>query len=184
MWPWAARVSLVSCLAGEFGHAPWEWPGILGRVSTATPPARTGPRFGALAAEWLGILAVSIMGGQFVAGLLSLVLSPEVLGRLVWLPTPIVVFVLLALRVRGSTERYAWPGAAGLWWSLVGMVPLGWLGAVVGARFYPQLFGCGGDCTLATAQGLLAGASLLGLTGLVTVFVWRATVAATRLESS
>lgn len=138
------------------------------------------PKFLALAAEWFGILVVALLAGQLIVGLLSLVLSAEALGRLVWLPTPVAVFLLLSLRVRGSTGRYAWPGAAGLWWTVVAMVPIAWLGAVVGAWLYPQLFGCGDDCAAAASAGILAGASLLGLTALITVFTWRAAVAASR----
>lgn len=139
------------------------------------------PRLLVLTAEWFGILVVALAAGQFMAGLMSLVLTAEAVGRLVWLPTPIAVFFLLSLRVRGSTGQYAWPGAAGLWWTVLGMIPIAWLGAVVGSRLYPQLFGCGSDCSLAAATGTLAGASVLGLTGLVTIFVWRATVTAGRV---
>lgn len=151
--------------------------GILATMSAANRAVRPPVRFLSLTFEWLGLIAVALLAGQFLAALLSLVLSAEALSRLVWLPTPVAVFFLLSLRVRGSAGRFAWPGSSGLWWSLVAVVPGAWLGALAGARLIPSLVGCGDDCTAAANRGFLAGASLVGLTTLITVFSWRAAVA-------
>lgn len=140
--------------------------------------ATSRPRFWSLVVEWVGIVVFAVLAGQFLAALLSLVVPSAWLAWLVWVPTPLVVFALLSFRLRGSSNRYAWPGPSGLWWSLLAMLPGAWLGALVGQRLYPSMVGCGGDCQEAALTGFLIGASLLGLTAMITVFSWRATVAA------
>ena len=128
----------------------------------------------ALSVEWIGIIVFALIAGQFAAGLLSLVMPPRLFSWFVWLPTPIVVFLLLTFRLQDDIGRFRWPGAGGVWWSLAAMIPAAWIGGFAGGRLYDQLFPCVGDCVenLAPLAGVLVGAAVSGLTVMVGVLLW------------